>query len=54
MAQEFKHLLAGSHRWRRLLEERRVTRYDLPEADHTFSRRDWHDQVAHWTEAWVK
>lgn len=53
-AQEFKDLVAGSSRWRGLLEDRRVTRHDLPEANHTFSRREWRDQVAHWTEAWVK
>jgi exosortase A-associated hydrolase 1 len=53
-AQEFKDLVAGSHRWRRLLEEKRVTRHELPEANHTFSRRDWREQVARWTEAWVK
>ena len=53
-AQEFKDLVAGSDRWRRLLEGDRVIRYDLPEANHTFALRDWRDQVERWTEAWVK
>jgi exosortase A-associated hydrolase 1 len=53
-AQEFKDLVARSSRWRGLLEDRRVTRHDLPEANHTFSRRDWRNQVERWTEAWVK
>jgi len=53
-AQEFKDLVAGSHRWRRLLANERVTRQDLAEANHTFSRREWRDQVARWTETWVK
>lgn len=53
-AQEFKDLVARSDRWQRLLAGGRVTRYDLPEANHTFARRDWRDQVARWTEAWVK
>jgi len=53
-AQEFKDVVAKSSRWRRLLAGDRVTRYDLPEANHTFARRDWRDQVARWTEAWVK
>jgi uncharacterized protein len=53
-AQEFKDLVSGSGRWRQLLEGDRVTRYDLPEANHTFARRDWRDQVERWTEAWVK
>jgi uncharacterized protein len=53
-AQEFKHLVGGSSRWRSLLEDKRVTRYELPEANHTFARRDWRDEVARWTADWVK
>ena len=53
-AQEFKDVVARSRRWRRLLGGRRVTRHELPEANHTFSRSDWRDQVARWTEAWVR
>jgi uncharacterized protein len=52
-AQEFKDLVAASRGWRRLLESARVTRRDLPGANHTFSRREWRDQVARWTESWV-
>jgi hypothetical protein len=53
-AQEFKDVAGGSSRWRGLLEGDRITRCDLPEANHTFARRDWRDQVARWTEAWVQ
>jgi hypothetical protein len=53
-AQEFNDAVTRSRRWRRLLAGDRVTRYDLPEANHTFARRDWREQVACWTEAWVK
>jgi len=53
-AQEFKDVVAASSLWQRLLSGDRITRYDLPEANHTFARRDWRDQVARWTEAWVK
>ena len=53
-AQEFKDVVAASSRWQRLLSGDRITRYDLPEANHTFARREWRDQVARWTEAWVK
>jgi uncharacterized protein len=53
-AQEFKDLVAASADWRQLVEDERVTRYDLPEANHTFARRDWRDQVERWTETWVK
>jgi exosortase A-associated hydrolase 1 len=53
-AQEFKDLVAGSRRWGRQLGSKRVTRHDLPSANHTFSRREWRDQVARWTAEWVK
>jgi len=53
-AQEFKDVVARSRRWRRLLAANRVTRYDLPQANHTFARRDWRIQVERWTEEWVK
>ena len=29
-------------------------RCDLAAANHTFSRRDWRDQVARWTEEWIR
>lgn len=53
-ADEFRNLVSASPGWRRLLESPRVTRHELPDANHTFSRRDWRDQVAHWTAAWVR
>lgn len=53
-AQEFKDVVAGSSGWRRLLGDDRATRRDLAEANHTFARRAWRDQVARWTETWVK
>ena len=52
-AQEFKDFVAGSERWQRLLARDSVTRRDLPEANHTFARRDWRDQVERWTSDWV-
>lgn len=53
-AQEFKGVVANSRRWQGLLSDPRVTRFDLPGANHTFARREWRDQVARWTETWVK
>lgn len=53
-AQEFRDLVAASPAWRSLLEDRRVTRHEIAGANHTFARRDWRDQVARWTAAWVK
>lgn len=53
-AQEFSDLVKGSRKWQRLLAPARVKRLDLPEANHTFSRREWRDQVAVWTREWVR
>jgi exosortase A-associated hydrolase 1 len=53
-AQEFKDFVAASDSWQRLLAGEGVTRRDLPDANHTFARRDWRDQVERWTEGWVK
>ena len=53
-ADEFRGVVGRSERWTRLLAEARITRRDLPEANHTFSHREWRDQVARWTADWVK
>jgi exosortase A-associated hydrolase 1 len=53
-AQEFKDVTARSSDWRKLLEDARVTRCDLRDANHTFARREWRDQVADWTAAWMR
>jgi len=50
----FEGVVKNSRRWRKLLEDKRITRYRLAEANHTFARRDWRDQVERWTESWVK
>ena len=54
VAQEFNDLANRSRNWRSLLGDRRVTRHDLPDASHTFARRDWRNQVERWTATWVK
>jgi exosortase A-associated hydrolase 1 len=51
---EFCDLADNTPEWRRLLDTPRVTRHQLDYADHTFSRRDWRDQVTNWTIEWVK
>jgi exosortase A-associated hydrolase 1 len=53
-ADEFRGVVGGSARWKALLADTRVTQRELPEANHTFSRREWRDQVARWTAEWVK
>ena len=53
-AREFEDSAARSALWRELLADGRVTRQSLPEADHTFSRRAWRDQVADWSLNWMR
>jgi len=52
-AKEFVDASDGSARWRALLKAPRLTRHVLAEANHTFSRREWRDQVAAWTASWL-
>jgi pimeloyl-ACP methyl ester carboxylesterase len=52
-AAEFRDVAAQSPAWRGLLDAPRVTRRELPEANHTFGRRVWREQVADWTRDWV-
>ena len=52
-AAEFMQAARGSRRWRRMLASARVSLQELPEANHTFSRREWRDRVARWTQEWV-
>lgn len=52
-AREFEDVTSQSSVWRNLLDAPRVTLYVLKEATHTFSRREWRDQVASWTWGWV-
>ena len=52
-ANEFKDTAARSRAWQGALDNPRVTRRDLPGANHTFSRREWRDQVSTWTAQWL-
>jgi len=53
-AQEFLEAARSCRQWRKLLQSPRVQRLDLKEANHTFSRRQWRDQVALWTRDWIR
>ncbi|WP_394780936.1 hydrolase 1, exosortase A system-associated [Undibacterium sp.] len=52
-AQEFSDVASSSAAWKSLLASPRISSCDLADADHTFSRRAWRDQVAAWTADWV-
>jgi exosortase A-associated hydrolase 1 len=53
VADEFRDLIGASRRWKKLLRRNGTTRRDYPEANHTFSRADWRNQVAQWTQTWI-
>jgi exosortase A-associated hydrolase 1 len=53
-AQEFEDVVQASKRWRNLLADAHVERRKLPAANHTFSKREFRDQVAAWTADWVR
>lgn len=53
-AQEFEAVVQGSRQWQRLIADNRVQSRKLNEANHTFSTREWRDQVATWTADWVQ
>jgi exosortase A-associated hydrolase 1 len=53
-AAEFQQVVQASRQWRALLRATRVTRHDLLEASHTFSRAVWRKQVERWTQEWLR
>lgn len=53
-AGEFKDAVKESRAWRKLMKRRSTTVHHYPEADHTFSSREWRNQVAKWTTDWLE
>jgi exosortase A-associated hydrolase 1 len=53
-AREFIEYTRSSSAWRGLLQQPKVTRIELAEADHTFSQRHWLDRVIAESIAWLQ
>lgn len=53
-AQEFREVSQSSREWGALMEATRITCYNLAGANHTFSRRDFREQVIRWTAEWLE
>jgi exosortase A-associated hydrolase 1 len=53
-AQEFLQYAAASPGWQGLLDDPKVQRVDIPEADHTFSSRSWFERVEQETLRWLQ
>jgi exosortase A-associated hydrolase 1 len=53
-AAEFLDMTHAERRWRKFFKKRHYERYDIPEANHTFSRKIWRDDVAQKTLDWIQ
>jgi exosortase A-associated hydrolase 1/exosortase A-associated hydrolase 2 len=53
IAREFDVVTGSSKAWRGLLDDPRVCRRVLQDADHTFSRDVWKGQVSDWVNEWL-
>ena len=53
-AQEFRDYTANHAAWRGLLGAPHITRFDLADADHTFSRQHWRAQIESALIAWLQ
>ena len=53
-AREFLEYVAQSSDWDGMLEREGVSRFDLKNADHTFSTREWRGEVERVTIEWVR
>ncbi|PTQ79148.1 exosortase A-associated hydrolase 1 [Nitrosospira multiformis] len=51
---EFLDVVKRSTEWQILLTSSLAGRFDLPEANHTFSSHEWRDQVAVRTAEWIR
>lgn len=52
-AREFEHLLKTNRQWRRCFNKNNVSIEKIAEDNHTFSRREWSEQVERWTLEWI-
>ena len=53
-AAEFRNLVSASPEWQQQMQNPTVQVQELKQANHTFSRRDWREQVERWTIDWVQ
>lgn len=53
-AREFSALPDRHPHWRLLMDDSRVTRADIADANHTFARKVWRDRVADLTTEWIQ
>lgn len=54
IAREFNDLIRDSSPWQTAIAAKPTTRFDLEDGDHTFSSREWRDQVVNWGLSWLR
>lgn len=54
IAAEFMNLVSSDKKWQKLMRSPHITLREFQDADHTFSCREWRDQVAVWTRDWIQ
>lgn len=54
IAREFEDLIRNSPPWQQAIAAKPITRFDLKGADHTFSSKEWRDQVVNWGIGWLR
>lgn len=54
IAREFETVVAGSPAWQAQLQRQELTRYDVPDGDHTFSSAAQRAQVVGWGLDWLR
>jgi hypothetical protein len=54
ISKEFDDLLQSRPEWKIELAAHQTERHDLQYADHTFSCKEWRDQVGNWGVDWLK
>jgi uncharacterized protein len=52
-AQSFRTMAESNPVWKKILADRRLTRHDLPGADHGLRRPEWRSQVIQWSSDWL-
>jgi len=54
IAQEFNDYVASSKEWKSLSESERMQICNMPDADHTFSRLEWREELFDHTREWIE
>ncbi|MGB1110686.1 MAG: hydrolase 1, exosortase A system-associated, partial [Gammaproteobacteria bacterium] len=54
VADEFRDRLAADAKWQGLMDANQTESKTIEQANHTFARAEWRDQVSRWTIEWLE